>query len=263
MASKPTGATVPFHAPQRRATVPARPRTTTKAIGYCRVSSIGQANDGKDGLPRQRKAIAAYCAGRRVDLVELHEDPGVSGTVPIEAREGLSTALQRCLDLGVPMLVVERADRLGRDLIVSEMAIRAFSEAGVSIVTADTGHDMVDADADPSRKLVRQVLNALAEYDRSALVAKLRAARERKQRNGGHAVGCYKFGQHPGKTDEARTLERIRELRHAPRGRRRPTLRDVAAVLNAECRASRTGRPWTPAMVRDALTLSKPRTSTR
>ena len=223
-----------------------------KSIGYCRVSSIGQAQDGKDGLPRQRAAIRAYCAAKKLDLVETHEDAGVSGTVPLEGRNGLSTALQRCTELGVAMLVIEKVDRLGRDLIVSEMAVRAFAEAGVAIVTADTGQDLTDADSDPSRKLIRQVLNAVAEYERSALVAKLRAARERKRRNGGHAVGCYRFGAHPNRPEETETLARIRELMRQRPGHRRPSLLRAADTLNSEGRASRTGRPWTPAMVRGA-----------
>src|SRR5262245_14050325 len=128
-----------------------------KAIGYGRVSSAGQAQDGKDGLPRQRETIRVYCDANRLDLVEIHEDAGVSGTVPLEGRDGLSTALQRCIELGVLRLIVEKADRLGRDLIVSECAVRAFAEAGVAIVTADTGQNLADADNDPSRKLIRQV----------------------------------------------------------------------------------------------------------
>ncbi len=222
-----------------------------KAIGYCRVSSAGQAQDGKDGLPRQRAAIRAYCSGKKLELVEVHEDAGVSGTVPLEGRDGLATALQRCTELGVPMLVIEKADRLGRDLIVSEMAVRAFAQAGVAIVTADTGQDLTDADSDPSRKLIRQVLNAVAEYERSALVAKLRAARERKKRNGGHGVGCYRFGQHPDKPEEATTLARIQELRRLRQPRRRATLSEIADLLNGEGRPSRSGKAWTPSMVRD------------
>lgn len=222
-----------------------------KAIGYLRVSSANQAKDGKDGFPRQRAAIRAYCAGKRLELVEEHEDAGVSGTVPLEGREGLSTALARCAEMGAGVLVVEKADRLGRDLIVSEMAVRAFAEAGVSIVTADTGQSLTDADNDPSRKLIRQVLNAVAEYERSALVAKLRAARERKRRNGGHSVGCYRFGEHPERPQEEETLARIRDLRRARQDRKATPLTEVAAILNLEGRASRTGRRWTAAMVRD------------
>ena len=225
----------------------------TKAIAYLRVSSAKQAADGKDGFPRQRAAIRAYCNAKRVELLEEHVDAGVSGTVPLEGRDGLSTALQRCAETGATVLVVEKADRLGRDLIVSEMAVRAFGEAGVSIVTADTGESLTDADNDPSRKLIRQVLNAVAEYERSALVAKLRAARERKKRNGGHSVGCYRFGEHPDRPDEVETLARIRELRRAGKLLRRPSLAEVAATLAAEGRRSRSGRPWTAAMVRDVV----------
>jgi DNA invertase Pin-like site-specific DNA recombinase len=223
------------------------------AIGYLRVSSAAQAKDGRDGFPRQREAIRSFCAGKRVELLEEHEDAGVSGTVPLVGREGLSRALERCTELGAGMLVVEKADRLGRDLIVSEMAVRAFAEAGVAVVCADTGENLSDAENDPSRKLIRQVLNAVAEYERSALVAKLRAARERKKRNGGHAVGCYRFGEHPDRPHEAETLARLRELRRTDRGRKKATLAELAATLNVEARASRTGRPWTAAMVRDLL----------
>jgi len=222
-----------------------------KAISYLRVSSAKQAADDKDGFPRQREAVRAYCAANRVELIEEHADPGVSGTVPLEGREGLSAALQRCFETGAGMLIVERADRLGRDLIVSEMAVRAFADANVSIVTADNGENLTDADSDPSRKLIRQVLNAVAEYERSALVAKLAAARMRKKRNGGHSVGAYRFGRHPGRPDEAETLGRIQQLRRVERGKRRMGLAQVADVLNAEGKRSRTGRPWTTAMVRD------------
>lgn len=225
----------------------------TTAIGYLRVSSAAQAKDGRDGFPRQRAAIRAYCAGKRIELLEEHEDAGVSGTVPLVGREGLSRALERCTELQASMLIVERADRLGRDLIVSEMAVKAFADAGVSVVTADTGENLTAAEDDPSRKLIRQVLNAVAEYERSALVAKLRSARERKKRNGGHAVGCYRFGQHPERPDEAETLARIQELRRRLPGRRRMPLQELAEVLNQEGRASRSGRCWTGSMVRDLI----------
>jgi DNA invertase Pin-like site-specific DNA recombinase len=188
-----------------------------------------------------------------VELVEIHEDPGVSGTVPLEGRPGLALALERCIESGASALVIERADRLGRDLIVSEMAVRVFAEAGVAIVAADTGQDLTAADADPSRKLIRQVLNAVAEYERSALVAKLRAARDRKRRNGGHPCGNYGFGCHPDRPDEAETLARIRELRRKRPGRRGATLGEVAEVLNSEGRRSRSGRPWSASMVRDVV----------
>lgn len=223
------------------------------AIAYLRVSSAKQAKDGTDGFPRQRAAIRAFCTVKRFELLEEHADAGVSGTVPLEGRDGLTRALERCAETGAAILVIEKADRLGRDLIVSEMAVRAFAEAGVAVYVADTGQNLSDADNDPSRKLIRQVLNAVAEYERSALVAKLRAARERKRRNGGHAVGCYRFGDHPERPDEIETLAIIRELRRRPPGRKRRPLHEIAETLNAQGRTSRSGKPWTAPMVRDVV----------
>jgi DNA invertase Pin-like site-specific DNA recombinase len=104
-------------------------------------------------------------------------------------------------------------------------------------------------EGNPTATLVRQVLSAVAQFEKSALVAKLRAARDRKKRNGGHAQGCYAFARHPGRPWEAETLDRIRELRKVKAGRKRKTLREVAAVLDAEGRESRSGRTWTAAMV--------------
>ncbi len=220
-----------------------------RAIAYLRVSSAGQAKDGRDGLPRQREAVAEWCAAARVTLVEEHTDAGVSGTKALGDRPGLSAALDRAIELGVAMLVVEKADRLARDLIEGELILREFRRAGIKVVEAEDGTDLTAADtSNPTATLIRQVLGAVAEFEKSALVAKLRAARDRKRRNGGHPCGAYRFGRHPEKPWEAETLARARELRAAGR-----TLLEVAEVLNAEGLVSRTGRSWTWAMVRDVV----------
>jgi DNA invertase Pin-like site-specific DNA recombinase len=149
------------------------------------------------------------------------------------------------------MLIVEKADRLARDLIEGELILREFRRVGVQVIEAEGGTDLTDGDANPTAKLIRQVIGAVAEFEKSALVAKLRAARDRKRRNGGHGVGNYRFGKHPEKPWEAGTLARARELRASGR-----TLREVAAALNGEGQRSRSGRQWTPAMVRDGLASS-------
>jgi DNA invertase Pin-like site-specific DNA recombinase len=220
----------------------------TRAIGYLRVSSAGQAKDGRDGLPRQREAVVAWCEAKGVELLEEHVDAGVSGTKALGDRPGLSTALERAVELEATMLVVEKADRLARDLIEGELILREFRRAGVQVIEAEGGTDLADGDANPTARLIRQVIGAVAEFEKSALVAKLRAARDRKRRGGGHACGAYRFGRHPQKPGEAETLARARELRAMGR-----TLREVAEALNAEGQDSRSGRPWSMAMVRDAL----------
>ncbi|HEX5051051.1 MAG TPA: recombinase family protein [Planctomycetota bacterium] len=224
-----------------------------RAIAYLRVSSAGQAKDGRDGLPRQREAIEAFCLASRAILLEEHSDAGVSGTKALGDRPGLSAALQRAVELNATMLIVEKADRLARDLIEGELILREFRRVGVKVVEAEGGTDLTDGDANPTAKLIRQVIGAVAEFEKSALVAKLRAARDRKRKNGGHPCGAYKFGRHPERPEEAETLSRIHELRRKRAGRKPATLREVAAVLNAESRASRSGREWTATMLRDVM----------
>jgi len=221
---------------------------TARAIAYLRVSSAGQAKDGRDGLPRQREAIAAYCDANRVELLEEHVDAGVSGAKALGERPGLSAALERAVELEAGMLIVEKADRLARDLIEGELILREFRRAGIKVIESEGGTDLADGDANPPARLIRQVIGAVAEFEKSALVAKLRAARDRKRRNGGHPCGAYRFGRHPEKPGEAETLARAGELRAMGL-----TLHEIAAALNAEGRASRTGRPWTSPMVRDTL----------
>src|SRR5690606_12514510 len=146
-----------------------------RAIAYLRVSSAGQAKDGRDGLPRQREAIAAYCAATRVVLLEEHADEGVSGTKALDDRPGLSAALQRAIELDATMLVIEKVDRLARDLIEGELILREFRRVGVKVVEAEGGTDLTDGEANPTATLIRQVIGAVAEFEKSALVAKLRA----------------------------------------------------------------------------------------
>lgn len=223
-----------------------------RAIAYLRVSSAGQAKDGRDGLPRQREAVTAWCDASGVELLEEHVDAGVSGTKALGDRPGLSMALERAVELEASMLVVEKADRLARDLIEGELILREFRRAGINVVESEGGTDLTDGDANPTAKLIRQVIGAVAEFEKSALVAKLRAARDRKRRQGGHPCGAYAFGEDPKRPEEAATLARIRQLREENEGRR-PTLAEVARVLNAEGLRSRSGRQWTHAMVRDVV----------
>jgi DNA invertase Pin-like site-specific DNA recombinase len=224
-----------------------------RAIAYLRVSSAGQAKGGRDGLPRQREAIVAFCDAKDVDLIEEHVDAGISGTKALGDRPGLSEALQRAVELEATMLIVEKADRLARDLIEGELILREFRRVGVQVIEAEGGTDLTDGDANPTSKLIRQVIGAVAEFEKSALVAKLRAARDRKRRNGGHPCGAYAFGKHPDRPEEAATLARIHQLRVKRAGRTRATLAEIAAVLNGEGLKSRSGRTWTAAMVRDLL----------
>ena len=115
--------------------------------------------------------------------------------------------------------------------MVGEVILLQLSNAGCQVIAADSGTDLwADSDG-PTRRLIRQVLGAVAEFDRRVTVMKLRAARERKRSRGERCEGRKPFGISPG---EAETLTRIRELRRKPPNGRRHSLQKVCDVLNAE-----------------------------
>ena len=133
-------------------------------------------------------------------------------------------------------------DGPARDLMVGEVILQQLTSAGCKVIATDSGTDLSADSDDPTRRLIRQVLGAVAEFDRRVTVMKLRAARERRRSRGERCEGRKPFGTLPG---EAETLARIRELRRKPPHGRRRSLRQVCDALNAEGRPTRTGKPWT------------------
>ena len=147
-------------------------------------------------------------------------------------------------------MLVERADRLARDLIVSEMLVAEFQKMGVSVLAADSGTDLAAEDDDPAKKLIRQMLAAMSEFEKSTIVLKLRAARDRVRTRQGKCEGAKSFGDY---VHEKPVLQRIRELNRKPRGGKRPTPGAIAKALNAEGLPTRYGRPWQGRTVRNIL----------
>ena len=98
----------------------------TKVVSYLRVS--GKAQLDEDGFPRQRDTINRYAKVNGMEVVEEFRDEGVSGTKEMADRAGLADLLDRLKsNNGVSTVLVERADRVARDLLVGEV-ILASSE---------------------------------------------------------------------------------------------------------------------------------------
>jgi hypothetical protein len=101
--------------------------------------------------------------------------------------------------------------------------------------------------------LIRQVLGAVSQFEKSVIVAKLRAARLRRRRATGRCEGRKRFGEHAG---EQLVLHCIRQLYRKPRGRERLSNGAIADQLNAERLPTRTGKPWRAGTVRRILQRS-------
>ena len=95
--------------------------------------------------------------------------------------------LDRIEGNGVRTVIVEDASRFARELMTQELGILALIQRGVRVLTAN-GDDLTDS-SDPSRKMMRQIAGAFHEYEKARLVAKLKAARERKRLTTGKCEG--------------------------------------------------------------------------
>ena len=203
----------------------------TKAFAYLRVSGKGQL-DG-DGFTRQRAAIRTYAVAHDFKLMREFREEGVSGTIETMDRPAWAEMMATLHSNGVRTVIVERLDRLARDLMVQEAAIADLRKHGFQLVSVAEPDLMAN---DPTRVLMRQLMGAVAQYDKSQIVAKLRGARMRKRAVAGRCEGRKPFGHRGG---EQAAIDRMKALRAEGMGFDR-----IAAKLNAEGIATRTGQPW-------------------
>ena len=95
--------------------------------------------------------------------------------------------LDRIARNGVHTIIVESPDRFARDLAVQLAGHDHLKRLGVALVpTSAPDHFTEDT---PTAILVRQVLGAIAQFDKATLVAKLKAARDRKRARTGKCGG--------------------------------------------------------------------------
>ena len=147
------------------------------ALAYLRTSSAANVGTDKDSEKRQRHAIQGFAKRGGFWIVEEFYDAAVSGADPIETRAGFAALLDRIEGNGVRTVIVEDASRFARELMAQELGITLLISRGVQLLTA-SGDDLTASD-DPTRKMMRQIAGAFAEYEKARLVSKLRHARER------------------------------------------------------------------------------------
>jgi DNA invertase Pin-like site-specific DNA recombinase len=217
-----------------------------KAIAYLRTSSATNVGADKDSDKRQRAAIEAFAKARGYELAGEYYDAAVSGADPIESRPGFAALLDRIEGNGVRTVLVEDASRFARDLVTQELGILVLIKLGVRVVTA-SGDDLTDS-TDPSRKMMRQIAGSFAEYEKARLVAKLKAARDRKIAAGEKCGGRRSHAElRPEVVALAKQLRRSR-----PKGGQR-SLREVSAELAAQGYTTPSGKPYSASAVQSML----------
>ncbi len=159
-----------------------------KAYAYLRVSTTGQVKEGKDGLERQKRAIKRYAKKNKIEIVDWFVEKGISGAILNRPELVKMLSVPEKDRTGVTMVIVEKVDRIARDLMIQENILNDLKGMGLNCISCEEG-DLNLLNNDPSRKLIRQIFGAIAEYDKEMTVMKLRVARERIRATGKKCEG--------------------------------------------------------------------------
>ena len=211
------------------------PAHPTKAFGYVRVS--GRAQVEGDGFARQTEEIKGYCAEAGVELVKVFEERGVSGTKGEEDRPAFMEMVEAILANGVRVIIVEGLDRLARETRIQESLILYLASKGITLISARTGANVTeDYSSDPMRKALIQIQGVFSELEKSLIVKKLKAARDRKREREGKCEGAKAFTE----SDKGKaTVAKLIELRESGL-----TWQQVAEALNAAGLTTKSGKEW-------------------
>jgi DNA invertase Pin-like site-specific DNA recombinase len=224
------------------------------AVAYLRTSSAANVGEDKDSHTRQLAAIRAYA--KHTGVTVLHPpfyDAAVSGADPVDARPGFAALLAY---LGAHSdcrtILVESANRFARDLIVQETGYKVLQKLGINLIAVDSPGMFLDDT--PTAKLIRQILGAVAEFDKAVTVMRLRSGREKKRVLTGRPVGgnVAMADRSPATVALAKKLYR----RNPNTGERR-SIPKIATELAKGGHLNSAGNPYGVTQVRRMLGLTK------
>jgi DNA invertase Pin-like site-specific DNA recombinase len=217
-----------------------------KAVAYLRTSSATNVGADKDSDKRQLAAIRAYAKSAGYEIVDTFYDTAVSGADPVGDRPEFARVLAALLANGARTIIVESPDRFARDLTQQLLGHDMLKAKGVILIAASAPQHFTEDT--PTAVLVRQILGGVAEFEKTTLVAKLKAARDRKKAATGKCGGRKSYLER----DPAMVALAKKLARYPVNGRKR-SLRDISAALEAQGYVNERGQPFNPKSVMSML----------
>ena len=212
-----------------------------KAVMYLRTSSA--TNIEGDSEDRQKDAIAKFADSQGYEIVSGAYDQAVKGSDSIHEREGFAQLIQYCVDNEVSIIITENASRFARDLVVQELAYRELKKLNLQLICADAP-DYFTGDS-PSLNMIRQILGAVSEFEKSNLVSKLRGARERIKERNGKCEGRKSLAELMGESTFTSMMKSVRVLR-----KNNKSYASIAGVLASKGYVQpQTGRPFNKSQI--------------
>jgi len=166
--------------------------------------------ENKDSDKRQLDAVTSYASKHNIEIVKIFYDAGTKGADHVLDRPGFSDMLEYMLGNGARVVLVENAGRFARDLVVQITGHDLLKHKGISLVPVDA--PTYFEEETPTAIMVRQILGAIAQFEKNSTVLKLRRARERIRRETGRCEGNPAFVSIPTEHVQAAKEAKVRGL---------------------------------------------------
>jgi len=211
-----------------------------RTIGYIRVSTTGQVEEGLS-LEAQRRKIIAYCELYNLELVEIIEDAGLSGT-SFAGRPGIQSIISLINGRKIDNLVVVRLDRLARNVREAVELAELMQKRGIALHSISERLDTSSA----TGRLFYNILAAMAAWEREIIAERTASALAVKRADGLRISGQapYGFSFDPAGnvvecSEEQATIRRILDLHGEGY-----SIRHIRQTLAASGHVNRNGRPF-------------------
>lgn len=145
-----------------------RKRVSNRAIGYVRVSTADQAENGYS-LDQQKGAIRKWCNDHGLELVTIYADEGVSGKK--SDRPAFTRMIADVLADGISHVICTKVDRFARSANDLFSTSTTLEQAGVDLVFCEQGLDTSTAIG----RAMRGMLAVFAELESNMLSERTKA----------------------------------------------------------------------------------------
>jgi DNA invertase Pin-like site-specific DNA recombinase len=146
-------------------------------------------------LTQQLEAILEYAAAHNIEVMNIYREVVISDAADLVERPAWAQMMTSLHSSDVRTVLIERIDRLARDLITQETIIASLRRHGFELVSV-CEPDLKGKDR--RRTMVRQLLGAVEKYEKSQFILRLRGARLRKKVETGRCEGRKPFGFYEG-----------------------------------------------------------------
>jgi DNA invertase Pin-like site-specific DNA recombinase len=161
--------------------------TTVRAAIYARVSTDGQVESGTS-LDEQVRRCRAYCEAQGWPVVAEYQEEGVSGTKA--SRPQLDRLMRSARGRELDAIVVAKLDRWGRSMRHLCDALGELDDVGVRFASVA---EAVDSST-PAGRLLRNVLGAIAEFERDVIIERTSSGMRAVARGGFWPGGPPPYG---------------------------------------------------------------------